>query len=151
MLCAVKKKLNSQRGASLSIALLLFLVCLAVSSVVLTAGTAAAGRLSELKKMDQRYYSVTSAAELVRDLVSSETVGGKTVPSRTVTFTQTKTTQTTATTDGSGAVSSVSAPPEVHTVTGDSLLSAATEKLIFGSGKDTMDAWLLTGGDVANL
>lgn len=140
MLGAAKKKLHSRQGASMSIALLLFLVCLAVSSVVLTAGTAAAGRLSELKKMDQRYYSVTSAAELVRDMVSSETVGGKTVPSRTVTFTQTKTTQT----SGGGTTSAV------HTDIGDSLLSEATARLTFGSDTNTMDAWLLTGGEAGD-
>lgn len=60
-----RAKLQSQRGASLSIALLLFLVCVVVGTVVLTAGTAAAGRLSELADMDRRYYSVTSAAELL--------------------------------------------------------------------------------------
>ncbi len=58
-------KLRSRRGASLSVALLLFLVCAVVGTVVLTAGTAAAGRLSRLAEMDRRYHSVTSAAELL--------------------------------------------------------------------------------------
>lgn len=70
----LKQKLMSQTGASITFALLLFLVCAVVGSVVLTAGTAAAGRLSELAESDQRYYSVTSAAQLLRTMVEGETV-----------------------------------------------------------------------------
>ena len=70
----LKQKLKSQTGASITFALLLFLVCAVVGSVVLTAGTAAAGRMSELAKMDQRYYSVTSAAQLLQDIISDQTV-----------------------------------------------------------------------------
>ena len=70
----LKQKLKSQAGASITFALLLFLVCAVVGSVVLTAGTAAAGRMSELAKMDQRYYSVTSAAQLLRDTIDGESV-----------------------------------------------------------------------------
>ena len=64
----IKEKLRSERGASISYALLLFLVCAVVGSVVLVAATSASGRLSGLAETDQRYYSVTSAAELIRDL-----------------------------------------------------------------------------------
>ena len=70
----LKQKLKSQTGASITFALLLFLVCAVVGSVVLTAGTAAAGRMSELAKMDQRYYSVTSAAQLLQDIISDQTI-----------------------------------------------------------------------------
>ncbi len=63
----MKRKLKSQRGASITFALLIFLVCAVVGSVVLGAGTAAAGRISELAKSDQRYYSVTSAARLFEE------------------------------------------------------------------------------------
>ena len=51
------RKLKSENGASLSFALLLFLVCAVVGSVILTSGTAASGRLSRLRDMDARYYS----------------------------------------------------------------------------------------------
>lgn len=71
---SIKNKLRSNEGASITFALLLFLVCAVVSSVVLTAGTAASGRLSEIAKMDQRYYSVTSAAELLKNQFSGQTV-----------------------------------------------------------------------------
>ena len=64
---AVSEKLRSNEGASLLIALLLFLVCAIVSSVILTAGTAAAGRLSKKAELDQKYYLVNSAAEILAE------------------------------------------------------------------------------------
>jgi len=64
---AVSEKLRSSEGASLLIALLLFLVCAIVSSVILTAGTAAAGRLSKKAELDQKYYLVNSAAEILAE------------------------------------------------------------------------------------
>lgn len=63
----VKQKLRSQRGASLSMALMLFLVCAVVASIVLAAATAASGRQSQLEAMDKSYYNVTSAAKLLWD------------------------------------------------------------------------------------
>lgn len=81
----VRNKLRSRTGASITFALLLFLVCAVVGSVVLAAGTAAAGRYSDLREMDARYYSVTSAAELLKAKLSE----------KTVTVTQVKTTVTT--------------------------------------------------------
>lgn len=74
MLKRLWKKLKSRTGASITVALLLFLVCAAVGSVVLTAGTAASGRISRLAESDQRYYSVTSAAELLRDVLDGQSV-----------------------------------------------------------------------------
>ncbi len=62
---AIKNKIRSRRGASLTFALLLFLVCAVVGSVVLVAGTAASGRLAELAESEQRFYAVNSAAELI--------------------------------------------------------------------------------------
>ena len=70
----IRKKLRSEKGASISYALILFLVCAAAGSVVLAAATAAAGRLGGLAEADQRYYSVTSAAELLRDKYDGERV-----------------------------------------------------------------------------
>ena len=63
----VKKKLQSRRGASITFALLIFLVCAVVSVAVVVAGSAAAGRMSQRAETDQRYYAVTSAAELLCD------------------------------------------------------------------------------------
>lgn len=62
----LKGKLRSRRGATLLLSLLLFLICAVAGSVAITAGTASSGTVSERAKMDQRYFSVTSAAELLR-------------------------------------------------------------------------------------
>ena len=84
----LNSKLRSQTGASITIALLLFLVCAVIGSVVLAAGTTAGGRFSELSEMDQRYYSVTSAAELL----GKELDGQKVTIVRTRKNTKTETT-----------------------------------------------------------
>ena len=63
----LRQKLTSQTGASITYALLLFLVCAVVSSIVLAAATAASGRMSKAAESDKRYYAVTSAAELLKD------------------------------------------------------------------------------------
>ena len=68
------KKIRSQDGASITFALLLFLVCAVVSSVLIAAGSAAAGRASRAAEMDQRYYSVTSAADLLRSTLDGQSV-----------------------------------------------------------------------------
>lgn len=70
----IRTKLRSKRGASITFALLLFLVCAALSAVVLVAATTAAGRISNIAETDQRYYSVTSAAELLRDSLDNNMV-----------------------------------------------------------------------------
>ena len=70
----VKQKAGSEKGASLTFALLLFLVCAVVSSVVIVAGTAASGRMSQLREMDQRYYAVTSAARVLVDEIDGQSV-----------------------------------------------------------------------------
>ncbi len=63
----IRRKLNSRKGASITFALLLFLVCAVLSSVIIVAATAASGRMSRIAESDQRYYAVTSAAELLID------------------------------------------------------------------------------------
>ena len=70
----IKKKIQSERGASITFALLLFLVCAVLSSVLITAGTAAAGRMSRIAETDQRFYAVTSAAELMKDLLDGKSI-----------------------------------------------------------------------------
>jgi hypothetical protein len=77
MFSHVKRKFRSQRGASLSMALMLFLVCTTVASIVLSAATAVSGRLSRLKEADASYYNVSSAARFVWDELNRN--GGLTV------------------------------------------------------------------------
>lgn len=74
MFLSVKKKLVSKRGASVTFALLLFLICAMASTVVIISATAAAGRMSGLPDADQRYYSVSSAASLLREAVAEHPV-----------------------------------------------------------------------------
>ena len=69
----ILNKLRSRRGASITYALLLFLVCAVLCSVIITAGTTAAGRMSKMAETDQRYYAVTSAAELLTDMIDDGT------------------------------------------------------------------------------
>ena len=82
----LSQKLRSRRGASITFALLLFLVCAVVSSVVIVAATTASGRLSQLARMDQRYYAVNSAAELLCDVFT----GSADSPAPSVTVTRDK-------------------------------------------------------------
>ena len=67
-------KLRSGRGASITFALLLFLVCAVLSTVIVTTASTAAGRMSNMAEADQRYYSVTSACELLKELIHGKTV-----------------------------------------------------------------------------
>ena len=71
---AMSVKLRSRRGASITFALLLFLVCAVVSSVVIVASTTSAGRMGDTAKTDQRYYAVMSAAELLRREIDGKKV-----------------------------------------------------------------------------
>lgn len=70
----INKKWHSNSGASLALALLLFLVCVIIGSIVITAGTVASGRLADKAKNDQRYYRVTSAAELLKNKLDKKEV-----------------------------------------------------------------------------
>ena len=80
----IRSRLTSEKGASITFALLLFLVCAMVSAVVIVAATTASGRMANIAEADQRYYAVTSAAELLKDSMSEKTVTVMTVGSETV-------------------------------------------------------------------
>ena len=73
----IKGKLRSRQGMSLLLALLAFLICAVAGSVLLTAGTASSGTISERVKMDRRYFSVTSAAEFLREKFDEKSVSVK--------------------------------------------------------------------------
>ena len=70
----LKNKLKSENGASIFFALLLFLLCIVVSTIVITAASASAGRLADLAKMDQKYYLVNSVSDLIRNDANENTV-----------------------------------------------------------------------------
>lgn len=69
----IAKKLKQRRGASLSMALLLFLVCAVMGSVVLTAATTT-NKVYFTVESDQRYFALTSAAELLRQEIQNTVV-----------------------------------------------------------------------------
>ena len=70
----IRNKITSEAGASITFALLLFLVCAALSAVVLVAATTAAGRLKNMAVTDANYYSVMSAAEYINDQMDGHSV-----------------------------------------------------------------------------
>ena len=70
----VIRKLRANQGVTILLSLLLFLVCAVTSSVLITAGTAASGTIKERTELDQRYFSVTSAAGLLRNKFDGKSV-----------------------------------------------------------------------------
>ncbi len=84
----IRRKLNSRKGASITFALLLFLVCAVLSSVIIVAATAASGRMSKIAESDQRYYAVTSAAEFLKDIIENDTNNVYLVTATTTTKTE---------------------------------------------------------------
>ncbi len=60
------RKLKSDRGASIIIALLVLLICVTAGAAALTAASANAGRYTHMRRDQQRYLAVSSAAKLVR-------------------------------------------------------------------------------------
>lgn len=65
-------KLKSEEGASLAVALLFFVVCAAMGSVILTAATVVAGRIKSLQKVDQADYTLSSATNLICEAMLDE-------------------------------------------------------------------------------
>lgn len=60
------RKLESTRGASIIVALLVLLICMTAGAAALTAASANAGRYTHMARDQQRYLAVSSAAKLVR-------------------------------------------------------------------------------------
>jgi len=65
------RRVSSEKGASVTVALLFFLVCAMIGSVVLTAGTAAAGRINRLATAEQRHSAVVSAVSLISEKIEA--------------------------------------------------------------------------------
>ena len=73
------KKLHNQRGASILVALMFFLVCAMAAAVILGSATTNAEKIQRRQKGQQVYYSVSSAAQLLRDKVNNLTITGSEV------------------------------------------------------------------------
>ena len=65
MVKAMKKKLKSNRGASIMLALALFLICVMVSSVVIFAASSGISRNAKREVQQKGYLAVSSAANLI--------------------------------------------------------------------------------------
>lgn len=64
---ALRRKLNSTRGASMLIALIYFLAAIAVGTVVLVAASSDAGRVAHNMDDQREFFAVESAVALVKD------------------------------------------------------------------------------------
>lgn len=81
---ALKKKLNSRRGASILLALLFMLMCILVAASVVMAASSNAGKIKSNKEEQQKYLTLSSALNLIVDeLQSVEYVGGYTYDVKT--------------------------------------------------------------------
>ena len=63
----VLKKLRSNDGASLMLALLFFVVCAVIGSIILTAATVASGRMTGIKKNNEELYTLRSASKVFKE------------------------------------------------------------------------------------
>ena len=67
----MKKKLHSNSGASMILALALMLICVMVSSVIIVAAASGIDRNKERMKREQEYLAVTSAAKYIAENLNS--------------------------------------------------------------------------------
>lgn len=63
----VQRKIEDRSGASLSVALLFFLVCATVGSVLIAAASVSMGRMKGIEQGEQERYAVDSAMELIAE------------------------------------------------------------------------------------
>ena len=146
---AVQRKLQDRSGATLTVALLFFIMCAATGSVILAAATTSTGRLAELQASDQNYYAVVSAAKLLRDEIDGQTISVGQKETKIVTTTRTEKTEK----DANGADVTVveettkteysySAPKFEHLkdTTAGAGITSATE---FSKFSDTLDKFYL--------
>lgn len=73
----LRKKLQSERGASILLALLMLLVCMMVAASVLAAAASNAGKARSNRVEQQKYLTVSSAIQLVADEFEKATYTGK--------------------------------------------------------------------------
>ena len=90
----IRKKLHSQRGETMLMALLLFLVGVMVSAVILAAAISAESDAKAAREEQQAYLTVSSAAELFRDAIQSGSGGYREIVTKTYSGTQLQGTKT---------------------------------------------------------
>ena len=120
---AIKGKLRSRRGASITFALLLFLVCAIISGVVVVSASTVGGRMSGLRETDQRYYAATAAARQLQQIFDKKSIA--------VTYTK-----------NGDTYSDVSTAP-----TGANGILADASNAVATNGDLTTKTWTIQGGD----
>lgn len=90
----ILKKLHSQRGETMLMALLLFLVGVMVSAVILAAAISAESDAKAAREEQQAYLTVSSAAELFRDAIQSGSGRYQEIVTKTYSGTQLQGTKT---------------------------------------------------------
>ena len=90
----ILKKLHSQRGETMLMALLLFLVGVMVSAVILAAAISAESDAKAAREEQQAYLTVSSAAELFRDSIQSGSGGYREIVTETYSGSQLQGTKT---------------------------------------------------------
>lgn len=63
---AIKRKLKSNRGATLVMGLVYMILCIIIGSIILSSGSTAMGQVFHLRDEEQSYLNVLSAAELIK-------------------------------------------------------------------------------------
>lgn len=67
-----KQKMKSEGGASLAVALLFFIVCAVVGSIIIAAAMSSAGRMSGITSADAQRFALDSARDLIEDTMLSD-------------------------------------------------------------------------------
>lgn len=66
---SLKKRLTNQKGVTLPLALLFFIVCAVIGSIILATATVASNRVGGLVSQQQPYYTTTSAAKMMKNIL----------------------------------------------------------------------------------
>ena len=74
---SITKKLSRQNGASILMAMVLFLICGFVAAVTLGAATTNAQKYTDQRRQQQCYLSVSSAARMLEDILGEKEFTGK--------------------------------------------------------------------------
>ena len=62
-------RITNNKGVTVPLALLFFIVCAVIGSIILATGTVASNRVGSLVSQQQTYYTTTSAAKLMQDIL----------------------------------------------------------------------------------
>lgn len=68
----IQKKLKNKRGASIVLALVFFLVAAVIGGIVLASAASNSGRFSHIRKEQQAYLTISSAAKIVREEIKNQ-------------------------------------------------------------------------------